>query len=330
MFAYIIRRLLQMVVTLFLISIISFVISALSPTDPYAAQLDPKKTATDLERQRDQEGFDDPIATKYVLFYQRFFSDLGAVITQDDEHVWQLRSLKTRAPILPTMWSKMLVSLPLFIVTTLIVWTMSFPIGIYSAIRRNSFQDRLITIGSYALIAIPGFWLSLEVIKFFTARGIPIISPETLGVDLEGAQAFMDSTWHMGVPGIIASLGGIAVLTRYVKGSMLEVMGQDYVRTARAKGLDGDVVTYKHALRNASLPFVTMIGGLLPGIFGGSIVFEAIYNWPGLGRWIFEATFSKDLYVVVTALFVSSALTLLGILISDILYTVADPRVRLS
>lgn len=330
MFAYIIRRLIQMAVTLFIISIISFVISALSPTDPYAAQLDPKKTATDLERQRDQEGFDDPIARKYVLFYKRFFTDLGAVITQDENHVWQLTSLKTRAPVLPTMWQKMLVSLPLFIVTTLIVWTMSFPVGIYSALRRNSPQDRLITIASYALIALPGFWLSLEIIKFFTARGIPVIAPETMGVDLDGVKSFMDATWHMGVPGIIGALGGIAYLTRYVKGSMLEVMGQDYIRTAKAKGLSSDVVTYKHALRNASLPFVTMIAGLLPGIFGGSIVFEAIYNWPGLGRWIFEATFNKDLYVVVTSLFVSSALTLLGILISDILYTVADPRVRLS
>lgn len=177
MLSYIIRRLLQMAVTLFIISIISFVISALSPTDPYAAQLDPKKTATDLERQRDQEGFDDPIAKKYVLFYKRFFSDLGAVISGNEDHVWQLTSLKTRAPVLPTMWSKMLVSLPLFIVTTLIVWTMSFPVGIYSALRRNSFQDRLITIGSYALIALPGFWLSLEVIKFFTARAFPSSRP---------------------------------------------------------------------------------------------------------------------------------------------------------
>ena len=192
-------------------------------------------------------------------------------------------------------------------------------------------MDRGITVLSYALIAFPTFWISLLIIQFITnVLGIPIVSPETLGVELEGPRSFFDRTWHIAVPAIVASLTGVAVLTRYVKGQMLEVMGQDYIRTAKAKGVDQDSVYYKHALRPASLPFITMLASLLPALFGGSVVTEAIFSWPGLGRWVFEAVFTRDMFIVITSLFVGSALTLLGILVSDIMLSVADPRVRLS
>lgn len=331
MISYIIRRLLQMALTLFVVSILSFLIVVLAPGDPFAGQLDPNSTPMDIERQRDKGGYDDPILTKYLSFYSAFFSDLGAVVSPRDDYDWRLTSNITKEPVLPTMWRKMLITLPLVIVTMLVTWTLSFPIGIYSALRRGTIPDQAITVLSYALIAFPGFWLGLLVINFFTVQlGIPVVSPETLGVELEGPKAFMDRTWHVAVPAIIGAFGGIAVMTRYVKGQMLEVKGQDYIRTALAKGLDPDVVNYKHALRNASLPFITMLAGLLPSLFGGSVVFEAIYSWPGLGRWVFEAVFTRDVFVVVTSLFVGSALTLLGILISDLLYSVADPRIKLA
>jgi peptide/nickel transport system permease protein len=225
----------------------------------------------------------------------------------------------------------MLVTLPLVILTTLITWTLSFPIGIYSSLRRGKWQDQLITVFAYALIALPGFWISLLLIQFITHFvNTPIIAPYTIGTDYTGVRGFMDATWHVGVPALIGALVGIAVLSRYVKGQMMEVMDQDYIRTAKAKGLDGDTVYYKHALRNASLPFITMLAGLLPALFGGSVVFEAIYSWPGLGRWVFEAVFNKDVFIVVTSLFVGSGLTLFGILCSDLLYSVADPRVKLG
>jgi peptide/nickel transport system permease protein len=212
-----------------------------------------------------------------------------------------------------------------------VVWSLSFPVGIYSALRRNTFKDRLITVVSYTLIAFPGFWIGLLIIGFITkSLGIPIVAPETIGVELGGLRGFFDSVWHVAIPALVSSLTGVAVLTRYVKGQMLEVMDQDYIRTAKAKGLDRDTVYYKHALRPTSLPFVTMIAGLLPAVFGGSVVFEAIYAWPGLGRWFLEAVFTRDIYIVMTSLFVSAALTLIGILISDILLSVVDPRVRLS
>jgi peptide/nickel transport system permease protein len=329
--AYIIRRLFQMALTLVVVSILSFLLVVLAPGDPFAGQLDPQSTPMDIERQRDMGGYDDPVMTKYVGFYRDFFGDLGNVIAPKQDYDWRLVSFNTKEPVLPTMWRKMLVTLPLVILTTIITWTLSFPVGVYSALRRGTIPDQTITVLSYTLIAFPGFWLALLVINFFTVQlGIPVISPETLGVELEGPRAFMDRTWHVAVPGIIGAFAGMAIMTRYVKGQMLEVMGQDYIRTAKAKGLDNDTVYYRHALRNAALPFITMLAGLLPALFGGSVVFEAIYSWPGLGRWVFEAVFTRDVYIVMTSLFVGSALTLLGILISDLLYSVADPRIKLA
>jgi peptide/nickel transport system permease protein len=334
MISYIIRRLFQMGITLFIVSVLSFVIVSLAPGDPYATQLDRNKKDSDLERQRDQIGFDDPIVVRYTTFYKRFFSDMGKVITlgaTQTDTKWQLTSQTTQEPVLPTMWQKMLVSLPLVILTMLVTWTLSFPVGIYSSLRRGKWQDSTITTLSYVLIAFPGFWLSMLIIQFFTVTlGIPIVSPQTMGTELTGPQDFFDKTWHVAAPAFVGALGGIAVLSRYVKGQMLEVMNQDFIRTAKAKGLDIDTVNYRHGLRNAALPFITMLAGILPALFGGSVVFEAIYAWPGLGRWVFEAVFTKDIYISMTSLFIGSSLTLLGILISDIMLGVADPRVRLS
>lgn len=335
MLSYLVRRMLQMMVTLFVVSILSFLIVALAPGDPYDKNLDPNTTPADIERQRDAMGYDDPVFTKYTTYYSNLFSDMvtaaGRTLGGAQDTEWKLISYQTKGPILPTMWDKLLITLPLVILTTLITWTLSFPVGIFTALRRGTAADQIITFLAYAMISLPGFWISLLVIKFITFDlGYPIVSPSTLGVEFEGARSFMDRTWHVAVPAFIGAMTGMAVLSRYVKGQMLEVTGQDYIRTAKAKGLDSDTVYYRHALRNASLPFITMLAGLLPALFGGSVVFESIYSWPGLGRWVFEAVFTKDIFIVVTSFFIGSALTLLGILISDVLYSVADPRVKLS
>ena len=338
MVSYIIRRLFQMGITLFVVSILSFLIVALAPGDPFDKEIDPTALPADKERQRDASGYDDPVFVKYTNFYGAFFHDLSQIIpglgpdTDAGEKVeWNLISNTSKVNVFPTRWRKMLVTLPLVILTILITWTLSFPVGIYSSLKRGKWQDQILTVLSYGMIAIPGFWIALLVVDFVTMTlNLPVIAPSTQGAHLSGVRAFMDGIWHAGVPAIIGSLGGVAVLSRYVKGQFLEVISQDYIRTAKAKGLSNDVTYYKHALRNASLPFITMIAGLLPALFGGSVVFEAIYAWPGLGRWVFEAVFKQDIPIVVTSLFVGSTLTLIGILISDILYSVADPRVKLG
>jgi peptide/nickel transport system permease protein len=139
----------------------------------------------------------------------------------------------------------------------------------------------------------------------------------------------MDRLWHMLLPSVLGAAGGIAVLSRYVRNQMLEVESQDYVRTARAKGLSADKVHYKHALRNALLPFVTMFGLILPGLIGGSVIIESIFSWPGMGRLAYEAILARDYPVILADNFISAILVLMGTFISDLLYMVVDPRIRL-
>ena len=153
---------------------------------------------------------------------------------------------------------------------------------------------------------------------------------ETFGIgDTAWSNRAMDRIWHLLLPSLLGATGGIAVLSRYVRSQMLEVEGQDYVRTAKAKGLTPDQVHYKHALRNALLPFVTMFGLILPGLIGGSVIIESIFAWPGMGRMAYEAILARDYPVILTINFVSAVLVLIGTFISDLLYLIVDPRIRL-
>jgi len=158
---------------------------------------------------------------------------------------------------------------------------------------------------------------------------VPILGIRTFGMEeVGGMTAVMDRVWHLVLPSVLGATGGIAWLSRYVRGQMLEVESQDYVRTARAKGLPEDTVHYRHALRNALMPFVTMFGLILPGLIGGSVIIEKIFAWPGMGRLGFDAIVARDLPVVLTLGFFSSVLVLIGTFVSDVLYVFVDPRVK--
>jgi peptide/nickel transport system permease protein len=159
---------------------------------------------------------------------------------------------------------------------------------------------------------------------------VPVIGMETFGTaGTSWMQMTMDRIWHLLLPSLLLATWNIAVLSRYVRSQMLEVEGQDYVRTARAKGLPPEQVHYKHALRNALLPFVTMFGLILPGLIGGSVIIESIFSWPGIGRMAFEAILARDYPIILTVNFVTAVLVLAGTFISDLLYMVVDPRIRL-
>ncbi len=320
MWHYLLKNILQRIVLLFVVSVIAHAVVHLAPGEPNEVDpTNPRMKAEDVARIRAAFHLDEPLHLQYLYWMRDLLSG-------------DLKSFKDSQPVLPKIWTRFLNSLPLFILATLIIWTLSFPTGIAAALRRGSVYDRSSTFLAYTLISIPGFFLSylmiLWVVEWF---GMPVIGMRTFGMQDAGAfVTAMDRLWHLAIPSLMSALGGIAVLSRYVRSQMLEVIGQDYVRTARAKGLDEDNVVYRHALRNALLPFITMFGLLLPGLIGGSVIFEQIFAWPGIGRLGYDAILSRDFPVILTLNFIAAALTLAGTLLSDMLYAFADPRIRLT
>jgi peptide/nickel transport system permease protein len=320
MWSYILRNLGQRLVTLLIASIIAHSVIHLAPGQPSEVDpANPRMKPEDIAKIRKSFHLDDPLYLQYAYWMRDLFTG-------------ELKSFKDSQPVLPKIWDRFLNSLPLFICAILIEWTLSFPTGIQAAIRRGSAYDRVTTFAAYTLISVPGFFLSyLMILWIVNLFGVPVIGMRTFGMEnAHLAFRIMDHLWHLVIPSLMSALMGIAVLSRYVRSQMLEVIGQDYVRTARAKGLDSNTVVYRHALRNALLTFITMFGLMLPGLIGGSVIFEQIFAWPGLGRLAYDAILSRDFPVILTITFIAAALTLAGTFLSDILYAIADPRIRLE
>jgi peptide/nickel transport system permease protein len=319
MLSFIGRSIIQKIVTLLFVSVICFLIIYLAPGKPSQVNpLNPKFTLEMVERFRKAFHLDQPLYIQYYYFYRDLFT--GRTV-----------SWKDNQPVLTKLWQRFLNSLPLFIVGTVITWTLSFPIGIRSAIFRGGLYDRTTTFIAYLLIAIPSFFFAYILIIFVVSRfGVSVIGMSTFGLEHASLpRLLMDRVWHLLIPSVLSATGGIAILSRYVRSQMLEVEGQDYVRTARAKGLPSEQVHYKHALRNALLPFVTMFGLIIPGLIGGSVIIESIFSWPGLGRMEYEAILARDYPIIMTVNFISAVLVLIGTFVSDLLYLMVDPRVRL-
>ncbi len=319
MVSFIARSIVQKTITLFFVSVISFLIIHLAPGEPSQADpLNPKFTPEMVERFRKEFHLDRPLHVQYLLFYKGLLT--GSTV-----------SWKDNRPVLQKIGERFLNSLPLFILGTLLTWTISFPVGIRSAIFRGKLYDRSATFFSYFLISIPGFFFAYILIIFVVSTfQVPVIGMETFGLGESSViRTIMDRVWHLLLPSVLGATAGIAILSRYVRSQMLEVEGQDYIRTARAKGVPEEQVHYKHALRNALLPFVTMFGLVLPGLIGGSVIIESIFSWPGIGRMAYEAILARDYPVILTVNFISAILVLIGTFISDVLYMIADPRIRL-
>ena len=319
MLSFVGRSLIQKIVTLFFVSVVSFLIIHLAPGEPSQVDpMNPKFTPEMVERFKNSFHLDEPLHVQYLYFYRDLIG--GETV-----------SWKDNRSVMAKIWERFLNSLPLFVVGTLITWTLSFPVGIRSAIFRGGIYDKTTTFLSYLLISIPGFFFAYVLIIFVVNTfGVPVIGMQTFGIgDAPWPHLIMDRVWHLLLPSILGATGGIAVLSRYVRSQMLEVEAQDYVRTARAKGLPAEQVHYRHALRNALLPFVTMFGLVLPGLIGGSVIIESIFSWPGMGRMAYEAILARDYPVILTVNFISAVLVLGGTFISDLLYLIVDPRIRL-
>jgi peptide/nickel transport system permease protein len=214
-----------------------------------------------------------------------------------------------------------------------LIFLIAIPIGVLSAVRQGSTFDRVMSVFVFLGFAIPTFWLALLLMILFGIHldWLPISGIRSLNYEyLPPAEAFWDFLKHLILPVSIAAFGGLAGLSRYMRSNMLEVIRQDYITTARAKGLPERTVIYKHALRNAMLPVITLLGLSVPGLIGGSVIFETIFSIPGMGQLFYMAVMSRDYPVVMGILVIGAVLTLIGNLLADVSYALADPRIRIS
>ena len=320
MLNFILRRLFISVILMFLISLISFFIITLTPGSPYPwGELNPKVSPQMKETFKKKFHLDRPLYEQYYLNMRDLFNG-------------SLKSIKDDRPVLQRIGERIPATLALNILAIAISLTFGILLGVFAARYEGKWPDVGTSILAFVFIALPGFWIAnLIVIGLVKFTNAPILGTQTYGIDFPNLLALaLDRFWHLALPACVLAIGGIATLSRYIRASMIEALREDYIRTARAKGLDAQTIFYKHALRNAVRPLVTMIGGLLPALLGGSIIIETIFAYPGLGRLGFEAVLERDYPTLVAINFIAAGLVLIGNLISDVLYAVVDPRVRLD
>ncbi|MEI8311247.1 MAG: ABC transporter permease [Verrucomicrobiota bacterium] len=320
MLNFVARRLLISIVLLFGISLISFFMITLAPGSPYPwGELNPKITPQVKEMFRKKFHLDEPLYQQYWLNMRDLFSG-------------RLKSIKDDRPVLQKILERLPATITLNVASILLSLTFGLLLGIYCARYAGRPPDFWVSLLAFVFIAVPTFWIAnMAIIGLVKFTSVPVLGTQSYGIDFPNFLALgLDRIWHIALPAVVLSLGGIAVQSRYIRASMLETLREDYIRTARAKGLEEDVVFYKHALRNSIRPLITGIGSLLPALIGGSIIVETIFAYPGMGRLGYEAVLERDYPTLVALNFIVAALVLLGNLLSDILYAVVDPRVRLE
>ena len=317
MASFILRRLAQMFVTLVGISIISWVIITLAPGGPIGLTLDPKASPKVIEQMMKNYDLDKPIYQQYFLWLKKLFTG-------------KLYSFKDGRPVMQKINERIWNTLLLNLVATIIIFSLAIPLGVFSAKRQYSFLDNLGTFGAYLGVSAPSFWLAyLLILGTVLLFGYPVLGMRSFVTeDFTTTEIVLDRIWHLMLPSIIMAIHGIASLSRYTRSSMLEVIRQDYIRTAKAKGVSEETVYYKHGLRNAMLPTITIFGFMIPGLIGGSIIMETVFAWPGIGQLAYQAILARDYPVLMTLNTIAAVLTLVGNFIADILYGIADPRIR--
>jgi peptide/nickel transport system permease protein len=321
---FLVRRLLVVVPLLIGITFVSFIVISLAPGGPLdflegeSPDLSPevKKQLTELY------GLDKPLVVQYWGWLTRVARlDLGRSFLPDGK------------PVLTKIGERLPVTLLLNIVEMLIILVVAVPIGVLSAVRQGSSFDKVTTMFVFIGFATPDFWLALLLMSLFGAQlgWLPISGLRSLNWEyLSFWRQQLDFVSHLALPILVATFGGLAGFSRYMRQSMLEVVRQDYVQTARAKGLSERVVIGKHALRNALLPVVTILGLSLPGLIGGSVIIETVFAIPGMGQLMVQSIYARDYPVVMGNLVVVAVLTLFANLLADIAYGLVDPRIRIG
>ena len=324
MISYIAKRLLFMIPMLIGITIICFVVMHLAPGSPtdLETQMNPKASAELKERLRAMYDLDKPLHVQYMKWVKKLMVlDLGTSFSSD------------RRPVADKILERLPITITINVLSMILILLVAIPIGVLSAVHRNSLFDKVTGVFVFIGFAIPAFWLALLLMILFGVQlgWLPISGLRSLNYEyLPPGMAFLDMTKHLIMPVILEAFGGLAGFSRYMRSNMLEVIRQDYITTARAKGLSERVVIYKHALRNALLPVVTILGLSVPGMIGGSVIFETIFAIPGMGQLFYMAVMSRDYTTVMGILFIGAVLTLLGNLLADISYALVDPRIRVS
>jgi len=315
-----------MIPTLFGITIVAFSIIHLAPGDPAAMKARAGEgmiegvTEDAIQKTRELYGLDKPLHVQYYLWLKRIVTlDLGD-------------SIKFKRPVWDVILERIPVSLRLALTSLFLAYLISIPIGIYSASHQYSRVDSFGTLLLFILYSLPSFWVGTMLIVFLGGGDFfdifPVFGLASIGAEkLSFWARFWDTAWHLVLPVFCMTYGSLAVLSRYMRTAMLEVIRQDYITTARAKGLSENVVIFKHALRNSLIPIITLLAQILPATIGGSIIIETIFSIPGMGKLVFEAILARDYPVIMGELTIVAFLTLLGILVADILYSVVDPRI---
>lgn len=332
MSAYLVKRLLQIVPTLLGITFITFLIIQLAPGNPAVVKLqmatqgemaDSAYTQQIIEQTKKLYGLDKPLPVQYLLWVKR-------VVTFDFGN-----SYKDHRKVLDKIAERLPVTIQINVISIFLVYLIAIPFGIYSATHPDTFWDRLLTLLFFFLYSLPSFWVAVLLIMFVGGGDFWDLFP-VYGISSIGAETWpwlpwlMDRLWHLTLPVVCLTYGGLAYLSRLSRAELLEVIREDYVRTARAKGLSERIVIFKHALRNGLLPIVTLLAFLLPAMFGGSVIIESIFSIPGMGQLGFEAVLSRDYPVIMAITTISALLTLVGLLLSDLLYALLDPRIKLE
>ena len=322
MLKYIIKRILGLIPTLIGITLISFFVIHLAPGKPTDIQtsLNPKVSYEARLRLENLYGLNKPVHVQYLEWIERFIKlDFGRSYL-DDRKVFE--KIAERIPI------TLLINFSAIILTLAI----GIPLGVISAVKRRTLTDKFTTIFVFIGFSAPEFWIALLLMNLFCIilGWLPVSGITSLDFEnLNTLAKILDIAKHLILPVAISAFGGLAIISRYMRAEMIGIIGQDYIRTARAKGLEENTVIYKHALKNALLPIITMLGLSVPGLIGGSVIFESIFAIPGMGRLFFESVMARDYPVIMGVLSIGALLTLLGNFLADLAYSYADPRIRL-
>ncbi|KPB05036.1 ABC transporter permease [Bacillus sp. CHD6a] len=315
MISYIIRRSLMAIPLLFGITVLSFAIIQMAPGGPTSLMMDPNISKEDMKKYEERYGLNDPIHEQYFTWVTNMAKgDFGESL------------IRRGVPVSEMIMNRLPNTLLLMIVSSALAVLVAIPFGVISARKQYSLTDYTVTVTSFLGLATPNFWIGLVLIMVFAVQlqWMPTGGVATMNADF----SILDRIHHLILPAFVLATADMAGLTRYTRSSMLEVLKQDYMRTARAKGLKENKVTYKHGLRNGLIPVITIFGLMLPGFIGGSVIVERIFAWPGIGMLFIDSAFQRDYPVIMALTVISAVFVVIGNLVADILYAIFDPRIE--